>query len=383
MDIQFKCPQCGQIVVADDSYRGRTASCPFCANEIVIPVGVSAAVLSLSQSKDSSIGRILATMRKMRLASAPWSIQFSVIYIIAFSILFSIGDVIANGAFVTPFISLLMMIAAGLALARFKIARWLVVAFGAFNALAWMFGPDGRYWPFHISFIAIAVLLLLKPSGEWYRVGLGHNLAVNVAGFPKVAAMATGISLVAVIIIAQRFDIRRKEYARYLDRQSYRTLSESSSGDSVARTKGTGERQQATSESSRYGEEGARRELKIALENCRTRYKRNLANWGLQEIRFYFTDGWADLFLIQWEQGEQYEIVYYEPEGRLECPRSFSRDMAWELIRDRVNIYNYEIITSRTAMDKRQQKMSKDREVFGDTPPRNEEEYKTILGDED
>lgn len=322
-------------------------------------------------------------MRKMRLASAPWSIQFSVIYIIAFSILFSIGDVIANGAFVTPFISLLMMIAAGLALARFKIARWLVVAFGAFNALVWMFGPDGRYWPFHISFIAIAVLLLLKPSGEWYRVGPGHNLAVNVAGFPKVAAMATGISLVAVIIIAQGFDIRRKEYARYLDRQSYRTLSESSSGDSVARTKGTGERQQATSESSRYGEEGARIELKIALENCRTRYKRNLANWGLQEIRFYFTDGWADLFLIQWEQGEQYEIVYYEPEGRLEWPRSFSRDMAWELIRDRVNIYNYEIITSRTAMDKRQQKMSKDREVFGDTPPRNEEEYKTILGDED
>ena len=36
-EFQFKCPQCGQAVTADESLRGQTAQCPFCEKGIVVP----------------------------------------------------------------------------------------------------------------------------------------------------------------------------------------------------------------------------------------------------------------------------------------------------------------------------------------------------------
>ena len=37
MNFEFKCPQCGQMVVADEAYRGQVAECPHCGKGIVIP----------------------------------------------------------------------------------------------------------------------------------------------------------------------------------------------------------------------------------------------------------------------------------------------------------------------------------------------------------
>ena len=37
MNIQFKCPQCGQMVEADESAIGQTASCPYCDKRIIVP----------------------------------------------------------------------------------------------------------------------------------------------------------------------------------------------------------------------------------------------------------------------------------------------------------------------------------------------------------
>lgn len=37
MNIQFKCPQCGQMVEADESVIGQTASCPYCGKKIIVP----------------------------------------------------------------------------------------------------------------------------------------------------------------------------------------------------------------------------------------------------------------------------------------------------------------------------------------------------------
>jgi len=37
MNFEFKCPQCGQMVEADESYRGQVAECPYCGKGIVIP----------------------------------------------------------------------------------------------------------------------------------------------------------------------------------------------------------------------------------------------------------------------------------------------------------------------------------------------------------
>ena len=37
MNIEFKCPQCGKTVAADESARGQVAECPFCGKGIVVP----------------------------------------------------------------------------------------------------------------------------------------------------------------------------------------------------------------------------------------------------------------------------------------------------------------------------------------------------------
>ena len=37
MNIEFKCPQCGQMVAADEAYRGQVVQCPKCEKGIVVP----------------------------------------------------------------------------------------------------------------------------------------------------------------------------------------------------------------------------------------------------------------------------------------------------------------------------------------------------------
>ena len=39
MNFEFKCPQCGQMVEADEAYRGQVAECPHCGKGIVVPRG--------------------------------------------------------------------------------------------------------------------------------------------------------------------------------------------------------------------------------------------------------------------------------------------------------------------------------------------------------
>jgi membrane protein YdbS with pleckstrin-like domain/DNA-directed RNA polymerase subunit RPC12/RpoP len=36
-EFKFKCPQCGQEVLADESLRGQVLECPYCSNSIVVP----------------------------------------------------------------------------------------------------------------------------------------------------------------------------------------------------------------------------------------------------------------------------------------------------------------------------------------------------------
>ena len=39
MNIEFKCPQCGKPVAADESLRGKVVECPHCERGIVVPRG--------------------------------------------------------------------------------------------------------------------------------------------------------------------------------------------------------------------------------------------------------------------------------------------------------------------------------------------------------
>lgn len=51
MDFQFKCPQCGQVIIGDDSFSGQVAPCPFCEKNIVIPKAKSLVTVSKPKPK--------------------------------------------------------------------------------------------------------------------------------------------------------------------------------------------------------------------------------------------------------------------------------------------------------------------------------------------
>ena len=36
-EFKFNCPQCGQIVEADETFRGQSAECPYCGKGVLIP----------------------------------------------------------------------------------------------------------------------------------------------------------------------------------------------------------------------------------------------------------------------------------------------------------------------------------------------------------
>ena len=59
MNIEFKCPQCGQTVSAEESARGQVAECPYCEKGIVVPrnaISVSSPT-SLQSPSEKSVSR--------------------------------------------------------------------------------------------------------------------------------------------------------------------------------------------------------------------------------------------------------------------------------------------------------------------------------------
>ena len=50
MNFEFKCPQCGQMVEADEAYRGQVAECPHCGKGIVIPCNRTKGVIGRKRS---------------------------------------------------------------------------------------------------------------------------------------------------------------------------------------------------------------------------------------------------------------------------------------------------------------------------------------------
>ena len=48
MNIEFKCPQCGQIVETDESLNGKTTECPYCKNSIVVEGAASQSSCNLA-----------------------------------------------------------------------------------------------------------------------------------------------------------------------------------------------------------------------------------------------------------------------------------------------------------------------------------------------
>lgn len=63
-EFQFKCPQCGQVVEADETCCGQTAECPFCGKGIVVPPSNPQLGIARNAGSEGTAERLLPPMQK-------------------------------------------------------------------------------------------------------------------------------------------------------------------------------------------------------------------------------------------------------------------------------------------------------------------------------
>ena len=74
----------------------------------------------------------------------------------------------------------------------------------------------------------------------------------------------------------------------------------------------------------------------------RSRYKAKLSRYGLTESYFDETNGICDLMLLDVASWTKYQIVYYRSTGQIEWPRIMPKNVAEDLMEDRLLIHTYE-----------------------------------------
>jgi len=65
-EFKFNCPQCGQTIEADESFRGQTAECPYCGKGIVVPRGATKSVGRLTATRPSAAMSASTTTKPTR-----------------------------------------------------------------------------------------------------------------------------------------------------------------------------------------------------------------------------------------------------------------------------------------------------------------------------
>lgn len=89
-EFQFRCPQCGEAIEADETLRGQMAECPYCGKNIAVPNKCLRKVAVRHDSTVSSRGS--SETEKTILTTQPNPINFFPVYII-FSLI-AIGSLI-------------------------------------------------------------------------------------------------------------------------------------------------------------------------------------------------------------------------------------------------------------------------------------------------
>ena len=79
-----------------------------------------------------------------------------------------------------------------------------------------------------------------------------------------------------------------------------------------------------------------------ALANVRSRYRERLDRLGLTESYFDETGGICDLMLLDVGSWTKYQIVYYRVTGDIEWPRIMPKNVAEDIMQDRIVIHGYE-----------------------------------------
>lgn len=273
-----------------------------------------------------------------RIASAPWQIQFVSGYLYCFGLIFAGGTLVTGtppSSFVHAVVVFAIATVVSFTLFRFNFVRWLLIVWGAFNLIVLLFGSkDNAFvWPFHVSFIAVAILLLAGRVQQWYRDGPKADAVADRTTLRRRWACAASLAILASILFFVGYSEKRKEI-RIRRGTAY---SDDRQEEFGGRHAGWGGDQ----------EETARAVLKGALANVRSRYRNNLSRLGLTESYYDETNGICDLMLLDVGTWTKYQIVYYRSTGQIEWPRMMPKSVAESLMHDRMLIDSYEKTTSR------------------------------------
>ena len=280
----------------------------------------------------------MARFRQL-LASAPWAIQFSTIYLYVFGLMLVLLALLTSkppGSFVSAVFLFAISVSVEFSLARFNFVRWLLVIWGGFNLVILICGSKdfAWAWPFHVSFIAVAVLLMMRQSHQWYAKGAVLDFFADMKLCKRISVLAAVLAVVAGIVLYVGYDSARERMEKLRD-DDY-----SDDDDSLPSYGGS---RSAGYESPKSADEA----IAGALANVRSRYRASLQRYGLTESYYDETGGICDLMLLDVNSWTKYQIVFYRSSGQLEWPRTMPKDVAELLMHDRMLIDTYEKTSGR------------------------------------
>lgn len=265
-----------------------------------------------------------------RLASAPWTVLFSTIFLYVFGLLLALLTFFTSkppSSFVQAVVLLAISAAVTFTLVRFNFVRWLLVVWGTFNLVVLICGAKdcAWAWPFHISFIVVAILLMLKPTHQWYGSGAEIDWGADIKSCQRISMLAAVLAVVAGVVLYFKYDSvrNRTRQQREDDYASSSTYRPSLSSDYTP-------------------PKSAEESIAGALANVKHRYKQNLSRLGLTESYYNETSGICDLMLLDVKNWTKYQIVYYRSTNYLEWPQMMPKDIAELLMSDRMMIDTYE-----------------------------------------
>ena len=329
------CPYCESEYEVERKYMGHHAKCHVCGKEFVIRFSS----LNSCQQNHSAAGtkftRLCAQLLEP-LMSAPWTIVFSAIYIVALGAILCVCDILLSlSESTTSFVSatiraavvLPILLAIQFALVRFSFVRWLLVAWGALNFVILICGSSdfACFWPFYLSCSVVAVLLVFPQTSQWYRDKTTTKVPAGEYNRRGVCIIAIVVAVIACLIINAGLKSARKRIG-----SSYSGYTSHSYSSSIS----------------------AKEAISDALANVKSRYKGKLSRYDLTESYYDETNGICDLMLLDVQTWTKLQIVYYRSTGHIEWPRTMPKSVAEDLMQDRMIIHDYELVLGKDRKEK-------------------------------
>ena len=360
MDI--KCPHCGTEYDITQQEFGKFVTCQVCGRGFV--AGAKSPNKPAGQGNQASRpkepfsakfkrppvrGKVIKTRNinwKARgelsnIVTVPWVIQFSSLYVSVFGVFFAACDLIATkspSSFFQSLVSGAIAVAMGLMLGRFNFVRWVLVVWGGFNVILLFCGArDFLFlWPFHISFILIAILLVTPSARQWYGI---RNRVLNFSANSRSSRLAYACAVVLALIMGSFL------YAGYSSER--KRIRESRDADYACREGGSSSPISSGTTSSSGSPANAKEAIRGALANVRERYRQNLRRFDLVESLYVDRKDLCQLILVE-PIGDTplYTIRYCKESKTLEWPRIMSKDVAEQFIHDRMLMDAYEKVLS-------------------------------------